>query len=158
MKWFFHTDLSMSNLFIRVFLGVVMLPHGLQKLLGWYGGKGFAATIDAFGANYHVPAAITLLVIAAESFGAIGLIIGFMTRFCAFGVLCNMIGAIYLVHWPHGFFMNWFGKQAGEGFEFHLLAIGMALALMAGGAGGLSVDRYITKRLYPERIRSDFQR
>lgn len=152
MRWFFYTDRDLPNLFVRVFLGAVMFPHGAQKLLGWWGGRGLAATVDGFANNYHVPAVVTLLVIAAESVGAIGLILGLMTRLCAFGILLNMTGAIYLVHWQYGFFGNWFGKQAGEGFEYHLLAIGMALALIIGGAGRLSIDRYITGRLYPERI------
>jgi putative oxidoreductase len=72
-----------------------------------------------------------------------GLIIGLLTRVAAFGVLCNMVVAIWMVHWPHGFFMNWFGKQKGEGFEYHILVIGMCLALMISGAGKWSVDRAI---------------
>ncbi len=97
--------------------------------------QGVSGTLEAFSHYYHIPAVLTLLVIAAESLGALGLIVGFATRFCAFGIFCDMIGAIYLVHWPNGFFMNWFGKQQGEGFEYHLLVIGMALALMISGGG-----------------------
>ncbi|MFZ2444719.1 MAG: DoxX family protein [Syntrophobacteraceae bacterium] len=152
MNWFFETDRNVQNLILRVFLGAVMFPHGAQKLLGWYGGRGVAATIDAFSNNLHIPAALTVLVIAAESFGAIALILGFMTRFCAFGILCDMIGAIFIVHLPYGFFMNWFGKQPGEGFEYHLLAIGMALALMLTGGGRLSADRLVSEKLYPGRL------
>ncbi len=151
MEWFFRTDKSLQNLIIRVTLGVVMFPHGAQKLLGWFGGGGVAATIDTFANNLHIPAALTLLVIAAESLGAAGLILGFMTRFCAFGILCDMIGAIFLVHLPNGFFMNWFGKQKGEGFEYHLLMIGMALALALAGGGRFSLDRWISEKLYPQR-------
>ena len=147
MEWFFRTENRWHNLIIRVTLGAVMFPHGAMKLFGWFGGYGVPATLAAFAQNYHIPAVFTLLVIAAESLGALGLIVGFATRFCAFGIFCDMIGAVYLVHWPNGFFMNWYGKQKGEGFEYHLLAIGIALALMIAGGGKLSVDRLIAQKL-----------
>jgi len=143
MKWFFRTSDSWPNLILRVTLGAVMLPHGAQKLLGWFGGYGFLGTIDAFAQQLHIPPALTFFVIMAESFGSLGLILGCLTRLGAFGIMCNMIGAIVLVHWPNGFFMNWFGKQAGEGFEYHLLAIGIAVALVISGGGRWSVDRRI---------------
>jgi uncharacterized membrane protein YphA (DoxX/SURF4 family) len=90
---------------------------------------------------------VALLIIIGESLGSLGLIAGFLTRMAAFGVLLTMIGAIVLVHWPHGFFMNWFGKQAGEGFEYHLLAIGISLVLLLYGEGKWSVDRIVVQRL-----------
>ncbi|HYA42975.1 MAG TPA: DoxX family protein [Syntrophobacteraceae bacterium] len=152
MEWFFRTDGSWHNLVIRISLGAVMFPHGAMKLLGWFGGSGVLATLAAFSQNYHVPSFLTLLVITAESVGALGLIVGFATRLCAFGIFCDIIGAIYLVHWPNGFFMNWFGKQSGEGFEYHLLVIGMALALMIGGGGRLSLDKAIARERYHPRI------
>jgi putative oxidoreductase len=152
MKWFFRTEGSWQNLIIRISLGAVMFPHGAMKLFGWFGGSGVWATFAAFSQNYHIPVFLTLLVIAAESLGALGLIVGFATRLCAFGIFCDMIGAIYLVHWQNGFFMNWFGKQHGEGFEYHLLVIGMALALMIAGGGRLSLDRAIAPNRYRSRI------
>ncbi|MCE5336178.1 MAG: DoxX family protein [Desulfobacteraceae bacterium] len=146
MEWFFRSDRSWQGFIIRITLAIVMFPHGAMKLLGWFGGRGVAATIDAFAQHYHIPPILTALVIAAESFGAIGLALGLFTRFCAFGVLCDMVGAIILVHLPYGFFMNWFGKQAGEGFEFHLLVIGMSLALMIAGGGRWSLDNAIADK------------
>ncbi len=146
MKTLFQTDEAWSSLILRVILGVVMLPHGAQKLLGWFGGFGFAGTMGFFTEQMHVPAALAFLVIMGESFGSLGLIVGFLTRFSAFGVLCIMLGAIAMVHWPNGFFMNWFGKQAGEGFEYHLLVIGMSLALLIAGGGKWSVDGVIAKK------------
>ncbi len=143
MNWFFKTDDCWQNLIVRVTLGGVIFPHGAMKLLGWFGGHGVAATLVMFSKMWHVPAVLTLLVIAAESLGALGLIAGFCTRLCAFGIFCDMIGAVYLVHWQNGFFMNWFGNQHGEGFEYHLLVMGMALALMVAGGGKWSVDRAI---------------
>jgi putative oxidoreductase len=152
MDWFFRTQDTWQNLIVRVSLGAVIFPHGAMKLLGWFGGSGVSLTIEAFSQHYHIPPFLTLLVIAAESLGALGLLVGFATRLCAFGIFCDMIGAIFLVHWPNGFFMNWFGKQHGEGFEYHLLAIGMALALMIGGGGRLSVDGLIAQKPYYKRI------
>ncbi len=152
MDWFFRTQDTWQNLIVRVTLGAVMFPHGAMKLFGWFGGSGILGTIDAFSQNYHMPTFLTLLVIAVESVGALCLIFGFATRLCAFGIFCDMIGAVCLVHWPNGFFMNWFGQQHGEGFEYHLLAIGMALALMISGGGSLSVDNLIAKKPYHHRI------
>lgn len=147
MKKFFATDDAWSGLILRVVLGAVIFPHGAQKLFGWFGGHGFAATMASFTDKMQIPAAIAFLVITAESVGALGLILGFCTRLGAFGILCNMVGAIFLVHLPHGFFMNWGGKQAGEGFEYHLLAIAMGLALLIGGGGRWSVDGIIAERM-----------
>ena len=143
MNWFFRTNDSWPNLILRVMLGAVMLPHAAQKLLGWFGGYGFLGTIDTFAQHLHIPPVLTFFVIMAESFGSLGLILGCLTRLGAFGIMCNMIGAIVLVHWPNGFFMNWFGKQAGEGFEYHLLAIAIAGSLVISGGGKWSLDRLI---------------
>ena len=147
MKALFGTDEAWSSLILRVVLGIVMLPHGAQKLLGWFGGFGFEGTMGFFTQQMHIPAAVAFLVIMGGSFGSLGLIVGLLTRFSAFGMLCIMLGAIYMVHWPNGFFMNWFGKQAGEGFEYHLLVIGMSLALLIAGGGKCSVDGAIAKKL-----------
>jgi putative oxidoreductase len=147
MRTLFQTDEAWSSLILRVMLGVVMFPHGAQKLLGWYGGFGFGGTMGFFTEQMHIPAVLAFLVIVGESFGALGLIVGFLTRVSAFGMLCIMLGAITLVHWPNGFFMNWSGKQAGEGFEYHLLVIGMSIALLIAGGGKWSVDGAIAKQL-----------
>lgn len=143
LKRFFATDNDVSTLVLRVTLGVVMLPHGLQKTFGWFGGHGFSGTMAFFTDKMGVPTEAAVLVICAESLGALGLIFGCLTRLGAFGIAAVMSGAIVMVHWPHGFFMNWQGTQAGEGFEFHLLAIAIALAVMAKGGGALSIDRII---------------
>jgi putative oxidoreductase len=147
MRTLFQTDEAWSSLVLRMMLGIVMLPHGAQKLLGLFGGFGFAGTMEMFTEKMHIPAALAFLVIMGESFGSLGLIVGFLTRFSAFGVLCIMLGAITMVHWPNGFFMNWSGKQAGEGYEYHLLVIGMSLALLLMGGGKWSVDGAIAKKL-----------
>ncbi len=147
MKTLFRTDEAWSSLILRVMLGVVLFPHGAQKLLGWYGGFGFSGTLGFFTGTMHLPWIVAFLIIIGESFGSLGLLLGFLTRFTAASVTVIMLGAIAMVHWPNGFFMNWFGKQAGEGFEYHLLVIGMSLALMIAGAGKWSVDGTIAKKL-----------
>jgi putative oxidoreductase len=141
-----RTDKDIASLVLRLTLGVVMFPHGAQKMLGWFGGGGFAGTMQYFTTGMGIPWILAFLVIIAEFFGSLALIAGFLTRFSAFGIGCVMVGAITLVHWQFGFFMNWGGQQAGEGFEFHLLAIGIALALMIKGGGAASVDRYLAER------------
>jgi len=142
---FFSTEDNIAPLVIRVMLGAVMLPHGMQKAIGMFGGGGFSATMQGMSQGMGIPSVAVLLIIASEFLGSIGLILGVATRFCAFGTFSIMTGAIFMVHLPNGFFMNWFGKQAGEGFEYHLLAIGMAVALMIAGGGKWSVDRFLAE-------------
>ncbi|MCI0433877.1 MAG: DoxX family protein [Gemmatimonadetes bacterium] len=132
---------------LRLALGSVILPHGLQKALGWFGGAGIGGTVQYFDQALGVPVALTVLVIAAESLGAIGLIAGFLSRVAAAGVALVMAGAVVLVHGRFGFFMNWGGVQAGEGFEYHILALALALGVMVKGSGALSADRVLSERL-----------
>ncbi len=142
-KLILGTENDIAPLILRVGLGVVMFPHGAQKLLGWFGGHGFSGTMGFFTDTMGIPALLAFLVIIAESFGALGLIAGFMTRLSALGIGMVMTGAVFMVHLQHGFFMNWSGKQAGEGFEFHILAIAMAIVLFVEGGGALSIDRAV---------------
>ncbi len=93
----------------------------------------------------HIPAVFAFLAIMAEFLGGIGLILGALTRIAAFGLAVNMVVAIYVLNWQNGFFMNWTGRQKGEGFEFHTLVIAMAIALMVRGGGAASVDRALAK-------------
>jgi len=128
-------------------LGVVMFPHGAQKVLGWYGGFGFDGTMGFFTQQMGMPWLIAFLVIIGEFFGSLALMAGVLTRFSAASLGVIMLGAITLVHLRHGFFMNWFGKQQGEGYEYHLLVIGIALALLVTGGGKWSADRELANRV-----------
>jgi putative oxidoreductase len=125
---------------LRLVLGVVFFAHGAQKMLGWFGGFGFTGTMGFFTHQLGIPAPFALLAIMAEFFGGIGLIVGFLSRIAAFGIACNMAVAVAMVHHNFGLFMNWAGTQKGEGFEFHMLAVAMLLAVMILGSGALSVD------------------
>jgi putative oxidoreductase len=135
-------DVSLTTL--RVVLGVVFFAHGAQKMLGWFGGFGFHATMGFFE-QMSFPAVVAFLIICTEFFGGLGLIVGLLTRIAALGIGVEMIGAIFLVHMANGFFMNWMGTQKGEGFEYHLLVIAIAAALLMRGAGAFSVDRALAK-------------
>lgn len=140
----FSTSSSWSPLALRAALAVVMFPHGAQKALGWFGGYGFEGTLSFFTQKIGLPAPLAVLVIATEFLGPILLLAGLGTRFVALGFTAVMLGAITTTHFANGFFMNWFGQQAGEGYEYHLLVIGMALALILGGGGRWSLDRRLT--------------
>ncbi len=142
LEWLLQTESGWLGVVLRLTLAVVIFPHGAQKVLGWFGGHGFKNTLKFF-TDSGIPAGLALLAIAAEFLGPLGLAVGLLTRVAAFGIACVMLVAIIAVHWPHGFFMNWFGNQKGEGFEYHLLALGIAIALIIGGAGAWSVDSFL---------------
>jgi len=147
MKALFLTDDGWTGLILRLTLGLVIFPHGAQKLLGWYGGFGFDGTMGFFTQQMGLPWLIAFLVITGESLGSVALLVGLLTRFTAASIGVIMLGAITMVHLPHGFFMNWFGKQQGEGYEYHLLVIGIAAALLVTGGGRWSADRVIAERI-----------
>ncbi len=146
----FHKLVSTKDdvavMIVRLGLGIVFFPHGMQKLLGWFGGYGFSGTLGFFTNNLHVPVLFAVLAILAEGLGSLGLITGLLTRVAAFGITVNMAVAVAMLHYQNGFFMNWFGNQKGEGYEFHLLVISMGIALMIAGGGRWSVDRALGKK------------
>ena len=148
IKQFFATDQqSWSLLVSRLALGAVLLPHGMQKALGLFGGYGFSGTVGFFQ-SMGMPFIIGTLVILAEFVGSIGVLLGLGTRFMAFSIFLTMSGAMVLGgHVNNGFFMNWFGAQKGEGIEYFILVLGLALALIIGGSGKLSFDNLISKKL-----------
>lgn len=138
-----HNDLALA--FVRFVLGIVLFAHGAQKMLGWFGGFGFSGTIGAF-TQLGMPAALAVFVIFVEFFGGLSMIFGLLSRLAGLGIVALMLGAIFTVHIHNGFYMNWLGKQKGEGFEFHLLVIAIAVLIMVRGAGALSLDRLISSK------------
>lgn len=144
-KKILKTNEDISAFVLRLILGIVFFPHGAQKALGWFGGYGLNATLAVFTDTMHIPLIFAFLAIIAEFLGAIALIVGFFTRVAALGIAIVMVVAIYMVHGRFGFFMNWNGTQKGEGIEYHLLAIAIAIALMIKGAGSFSIDRKLSK-------------
>jgi putative oxidoreductase len=135
-----------SGTLARLALALVMFPHGAQKVLGWFGGYGFAGTHGFLTQQIGLPSLLATLVILIEFVAPLLLLAGLGTRLAAAGIGAVMIGAVATVHAPHGFFMNWSGAQAGEGFEYHLLVLGLVAVLLVQGAGRLSLDRRITAR------------
>lgn len=140
------TTNSHADFILRLTLGIMILPHGLQKTFGLFGGYGFTGTMDFFTKTMGLPMVLAFLAIVAEFLGGLGLIFGLFTRVAAFGVGTTMLVAALTSHIQNGFFMNWFGNQKGEGIEFHFLALGIAAALVIRGGGKFSLDRTIAQR------------
>ncbi len=147
LKKLFGTDNDTATMILRVLLGVAFFPHGMQKLFGWFGGYGFSGTFGFFTGSLGVPALFAVLAILAEGLGSLGLLTGLLTRVAALGITVNMIVAVAMLHHKFGFFMNWDGKQAGEGFEFHILAVAIGIALMIRGGGKWSIDRAVAEKV-----------
>ncbi|MBW1669103.1 MAG: DoxX family protein [Deltaproteobacteria bacterium] len=151
LKEFLKTDKSPAQLLIRIALGVVIFPHGAQKVFGWFGGAGYVKTIHAFS-GMGFPAWATVILMFTETVGAALLIGGFLTRVWAFGIGIAITICVFVNHLQYGFFMNWFGQQKGEGYEYHILVIGIVLALIIRGGGLFSVDG----KLAPDRYRRSY--
>ena len=146
------TDDNGATAILRLAVGVVFFAHGAQKLLGWFGGYGFSGTMGFFTQMMHIPAPLAFLAIAAEFFGGLGLIFGFLTRIAAFGIFVNMVVAILTVHAQFGLFMNWTGAQKGEGYEYHLLVLAITAFLIIRGAGAASLDRVLSAPANAARV------
>jgi putative oxidoreductase len=144
MKKLLQTSNDTQLLVLRLALGAVIFPHGAQKMLGWFNGFGFDASMAFFTDKMGLPAILGFLAIAAEFFGALGLITGTLTRVAALGVGITMLVAGFTLR-ENGFFMNWFGNQKGEGIEFFILAVAMAVPLVVKGAGAYSVDGWLSR-------------
>jgi putative oxidoreductase len=146
LKKIVNTENDYVSLLLRLALGYIFFFHGMQKLTTMFGGYGYAGTMGFFTQKLGVPTVFAFLAIMAEGLGWAGLITGLLTRIAAFGITVNMIVAVKMLHFQNGIFMNWFGNQKGEGYEFHILAIAIGIALMIKGGGALSVDRALTDK------------
>jgi len=139
----FAADSDLTGFITRLTIGLVMFPHGAQKVLGWFGGPGYANEMKFFTETLHIPWLLAFAVIIIEFLGSISLIIGFASRLWAVAMIFLFLGIIFTAHVDHGFFMNWYGDQKGEGFEYHVLIIGLSLATLVKGSGRYSVDRIL---------------
>jgi putative oxidoreductase len=142
----FNTNNDLTGLIIRLTIGLILFPHGAQKMLGLFGGYGFSGTMNFFTGTLHLPWIIGFLVIIIEFVGALCFIAGFASRIWSALTIVLFIGIIFTSHLDNGFFMNWFGNQKGEGYEYHLLVIGLSLATLVNGSGKYSADKLITKQ------------
>jgi putative oxidoreductase len=147
MKKIFETDPNnWPALIARLVLGIVVFPHGAQKLFGWFGGYGFDGTMGFLTFQARLPYIIALLVILIETFASLFIFFGFATRIAAFGLLVNFLGVVFKVHAANGFFMNWAGTQKGEGIEYFLLLFGLAIILLITGGGKASIDATLSSQ------------
>lgn len=142
-----HTELDYALAWLRAVVACVMFAHGAQKVLGWFGGPGYDAALSGF-LSMGIPEPLAIAAILTEFLGAIALFAGLLGRIAALGIAIEMIVAVALVHLPYGFFMNWTGMQAGEGFEYHILLVAMAAPIVVRGAGALSLDHLIDRWLH----------
>jgi putative oxidoreductase len=146
LEFLLRTNRSIGPTLLRWGLALVMFPHAAQKVFGWFGGGGFSGTMHFFTSNLHIPAPLAFLAILTEFLGVIGLALGLFTRVAALGIGFVLLVAALLVHVQHGFFMNWAGKQAGEGFEYHVLVMAMAIVLVIHGGGSAALDSILLRR------------
>ncbi|MEZ0386210.1 MAG: DoxX family protein [Verrucomicrobium sp.] len=140
------TDKAFAPVVLRVALAAVVFPHGAQKLLGWFGGYGYEGTMGFFTSTMGIPWILALGVILTEFFAPLFLLAGAAVRPAAIAIGTVLATAMLKVHVANGFFMNWMGTQKGEGIEYFLLVIGIAVALVVSGAGRFSVDRALSKK------------
>ncbi|QSR84378.1 DoxX family protein [Methylacidimicrobium sp. B4] len=141
------TRRSLGPLLLRLGLAIVFFPHGAQNVLGWFGGKGLSGSTAFLHQALHVPMVYAQAAVWTQLLAPLALALGCFTRLAAFALGGTMAVAALLVHLPYGFFMNWFGTQAGEGFEFHILAISGCLCLLFTGGGSLSLDHRVSGEL-----------
>jgi putative oxidoreductase len=145
MKKLLATEKSSAATILRVFLAIIVFPHGAQKLLGWFGGYGFEGTMHYFTQTVGLPWIGGFLVIVLEFFGSLALLIGMGTRILSLLFLILAISIVLSSHIQFGFFQNWLGNQKGEGYEYFLFWIAIAWALIIKGAGNYSVDSFLVK-------------
>jgi putative oxidoreductase len=155
LKKLIKTESDYMLTIARLVLGTLFFIHGDQLVLGWFGGHGLTGSMQFFTQQLGIPAPFAFLAICAQFIGGLMLILGLIGRVAALGIICTMAGAVVKVHWQFGLFMNWFGTQKGEGFEYHLLAITIGLVIVLRGSGALSLDRVLarSRASIPEKTR-----
>src|SRR5271157_1379519 len=145
LKLLVKTETDYMVTLSRFVLGFLFFVHGGQLMLGWFGGFGLSGSMHFFTQQLGIPAVFAFLAIATQFFGGCLLILGLAGRIAAFTIICDMVVAVAKVHWQYGLFMNWFGTQKGEGFEYHLLVITIGLLVVIRGSGALSLDRLLAR-------------
>jgi putative oxidoreductase len=140
-SWF-RTGPQWASLPLRLALGIVFIPHGAQKLFGWFGGGGMEGTAGFLASMGMKPGMFwAIILVIAEFVGGLALLAGLATRVFAALLTVEMLVAIALVHGKSGFFLNWYlTPNVGHGFEYNLALIGGLVALLILGGGRASVD------------------
>lgn len=137
--------INLGSAILRIMLASVLFPHGAQKMLGWFGGYGFEGSMNYFTETVGLPYLIALSVILIEFLGPLLLLFGYFSKVVAALIFMLFIG-IFLTHTENGFFMNWFGNQAGEGYEYHLLVLAISLGIMVLGGGKFTLSALFKKQ------------
>lgn len=139
---------SWSHLVLRIALGATFFAHGAQKMFGWYGGPGLKNTVTTFKQYMGIPPAATIAAASVECFGGLAMILGLLSRPVALAMIGLMVVAAMKVHVKHGFFLNFQNAPGkGHGFEYNFVLGAMALSILIGGAGVLSIDRALQRML-----------
>ena len=142
MKALFATQNSFGIFILRVFLGIMFMAHGSQKLFGFFDGpgiSGFAASLAQMGLPN--PALQAYLASASEFLGGLLLFLGCLTRLAVIPPFVVMVVAITKVHWSGGFFLQ------NGGFEYPFIICGALFALLTLGGGAFSVDQKLSSSL-----------
>ena len=147
LEHLFRTDTSAAQTLARLAIAGILLPHGAQHMLGWFGGYGFAGTLQWMTGTLGFPAPLAAAGIVLEVVGPLALLFGIASRLVGLA-LAIFIATAGATHLQNGFFMNWFGAlPAGtEGFEYHLLMSVLALTIAIRGGGAFSADRLIMRQ------------
>ncbi len=140
LKCFLQTREDWGLLVLRLGVATAIFPHGAQKALGWWGGNGFAKTLEGFSANMGIPPFIGALAVAAEFLAPMGLVLGLLTRLSALGIAITMCVAVS-VHASNGFFAG------NGGFEYPLTIAFAAIALVLSGGGKWAADNLLARKL-----------
>lgn len=136
------TEQSISPLSLRIVAGIIFTAHGAQKLFAWFGGYGLEGTGQWMESIGLAPGYLMALMAgSAEFFGGLFLIFGLLTRPTSFILAITMAVAIFSVHIDNGLFMT------ANGYEFSLALLAISISLLCSGAGKLSLDQVITKRI-----------
>ena len=144
MEWIFQTHDSFAFIFLRLGLAVTFFMHGTQHAFGWHGGKGPKAQVTNWRDKYGVPVPMGVFALVIELSTVVSMTLGFFVRPVAFGLAVFMAFATFLSHWEHGFFLA-SAPGKGSGIEYTLALFLMAVAIMVGGAGALSIDGLLSR-------------
>lgn len=145
-KILLETGNHWTGLIARLSLGLLILPHGMQKVFGWFGGFGFKGTMQYFTEYIRIPGFLAVFVLFAELAGSLLLIAGLATRFWALVLVAIMTGAVVTEHRANGFFMDWNGQMQGEGYEYHLAIIVLSFILILNGGGKYAADKLLYRQ------------
>jgi putative oxidoreductase len=139
IKNILKTDDNLAVTVLRIGIGLTLMPHGAQKLFGWFGGYGLAGTgqwMDSIGLQPGI--VMAALAGSAEFFGGLALVLGLLTRPAAAVAAFTMLVALFSVHFQNGFFM------ANNGFEYAWALLVASVALAIAGGGKFSIDRQLS--------------